>query len=190
MYEPEVELKGLHDEIVEEQARENRLAQRVALLTAILSTIGAVFSYQSGSTSVDAEMLKSASIAKLTQATDQWAYYQAKSTREYISEAAGRQTDDAAKREAFLADARRYAAEKEGVRQEAQKLQAEAANLDREANAVLRPHHKMALAMAMIQVAIALASITVLTRRRWLLAGSLGAAGLAIVMAASGLLFK
>jgi cell division protein FtsN len=84
--ETELDIKALHEEIVEERARGDSLAQRVALLTAILSTIGAVFSFQSGSTSVEAEVLKSDSVAKLTQASDQWAYYQAKSTREFTPE--------------------------------------------------------------------------------------------------------
>lgn len=188
--EAELDVRGLHEELLEERARGDSLAQRVALLTAILSTIGAVFSYQSGSTSVEAEMLKSSSIAKLTQASDQWAYYQAKSTREFISRSAARQTEDPQKREEFLADARRYEAEKEEVRREAEKLQGEAFRLDREASATLKPHHKMALAMALVQIAIALASITVLTRKRWLLAGSIGSAILALGMAASGLLGK
>jgi hypothetical protein len=186
--ETDLEIKGLHEEMVEERARADRLAQRVALLTAILSSIGAVFSYQSSSTSVEAEVLKSSSIARLTQATDQWAYYQAKSTREFISRSAARQTGDAQQRREFLADAERYAREKEEVRKEAEKLQAEAQRLDGEANAMLKPHHKMALAMTLVQIAIALASITALTRKRWLLIGSIGAAALALAMAANGLL--
>ncbi|WP_019143088.1 DUF4337 domain-containing protein [Noviherbaspirillum massiliense] len=186
--ETEIEVRGLHEQMLEEESRENRLAQRIALLTAILSTIGAVFSYQSGSTSVEAEILKSSSIAKLTQASDQWAYYQAKSTREFISRSAARQTEDPQKRDEFLNDAKRYEAEKEEVRREAEHLKAQADKLDAEADAMLRPHHKMALAMTLVQIAIALASITVLTRKRWLLAGSIGAALLALATAATGLL--
>lgn len=184
--EVELELKAPHEEMLEEEARENQLAQRIALLTAILSTIGAVFSFQSGSTSMEAEMLKSSSIAKLTQASDQWSYYQAKSTREFISRTAALQAADPTQKASLLADARHYEMEKEQVRQNAEKFQAEAGKLDAEANALLKPHHKMALAMALVQIAIALASITVLTRKRWLLAGAVGAALIAVATAGSG----
>ena len=40
---------------------------------------------------------------------------------------------------------------------------------DELAEKAFHPHHLLALAMTFIQVAIALASITVLTKRRWLL---------------------
>lgn len=185
--ETELEIKALHEEIVEERARGDSLAQRVALLTAILSTIGAVFSFQSGSTSVEAEVLKNDSVAKLTQASDQWAYYQAKSTREFISRTAAAQAADPQRKAEFDAEANRYAAEKEDVRKEAEALQKEAMHLNAEATALLKPHHRLALAMALVQIAIALASITALTRRRWLLVSSIAAALLAFGVAASSL---
>lgn len=188
MEETDLEVKGLHDELLEERARESQLAQRIALLTAILSTIGAVFSFQSNNTGVEAEVLKSSSIAKVTQASDQWAYYQAKATREYLSNTAAIQTDDFHKKQSFLADAKRYEAEKEEIRQEALKLEKEAIILDAEAAATLRPHHRMTLAMVFVQIAIALALITALTRKRWLLAGAMGSALLAMATAISGVI--
>ncbi|MBK4735862.1 DUF4337 domain-containing protein [Noviherbaspirillum pedocola] len=188
MEETDLEVKGLHDELVEERARESRLAQRIALLTAILSSIGAVFSFQSNNTGVEAEVLKSSAIAKMTQASGQWAYYQAKATREYLSSSAAIQTDDLRKKATFLADAKRYDAEKEEVRSEALKLEAEARQLDAEAAATLRPHHRMALAMVFVQIAIAMASITALTRKRWLLVGAVGSALLGLATAVSGLM--
>jgi hypothetical protein len=44
----------------------------------------------------------------------------------------------------------------------------------------MHPHHKLAQAMTLIQIAISLASITVLTRRKWLfvVAGVAAAGGL------------
>lgn len=183
----EIEIRAAHEELLEEEARQLGFAQRIALLTALLSTIGAVFSYQSGHTSMEVELLKSASIAKLTEASDQWSYYQAKSTREFISETAARQTDDPARKAAFLADAARYTAEKEKVKASANELRAESDKLDAESKDILRPHHRMAMSMTLIQISIALASITALTRNRWLFVCSLASALSAVGIAAWGI---
>src|SRR5581483_3884445 len=78
-----------HEEMVEHSAHTDGLAQRVALTTAVLATIGALFGYQAGQVSTEAMLLKNDSIAKMTLASDQWAYYQAKSTREFIATSLG-----------------------------------------------------------------------------------------------------
>jgi hypothetical protein len=39
-------------------------------------------------------------------------------------------------------------------------------HLNAKATALLKPHHRLVLAMALVQIAIALASISALTRRR------------------------
>jgi hypothetical protein len=57
------------------------LGQYVAMFTAILSTLGAVVSYQSGSSQNEAMLYKNAAVLKKAQASDQWNYYQAKSTK-------------------------------------------------------------------------------------------------------------
>ena len=46
----------------------------------------------------------------------------------------------------------------------------------------LHPHHRLAQSMTLVQIAIALASITVLTKKRWLLAlaGAAAAGGMAL----------
>src|SRR4051812_24444563 len=76
-----------HEEAVEHGARFDTLAQRVALTTAILATVGALFGYQSGQVESEAMLRKNDSIAKMTVASDRWAYYQAKSTRQFMSTA-------------------------------------------------------------------------------------------------------
>ncbi|MFD2272302.1 DUF4337 family protein [Undibacterium arcticum] len=73
--------------------------------------------------------------------------------------------------------------EKAEVQAEAQKLQAESRKLGEESEAKLKPHERLALALTFIQIAIALAAITVLTKRRWLLWGSVAAAAIGMVTA-------
>ena len=57
--------------------------------------------------------------------------------------------------------------------------------LSEQSEAKLRPHERLALAMTFIQIAVALAAITVLTRRTWLLWGSVASAGVGIIAAAT-----
>jgi hypothetical protein len=51
------------------------LAQRIALMTAILATIGTLISYQSGSAQNEAMFLKNQSILKQAEASDQFACF-------------------------------------------------------------------------------------------------------------------
>ena len=52
-----------------------------------------------------------------------------------------------------------------------------------DSEAKLRPHERLALALTFLQIAIALAAITVLTKRRWLLWSSVASATIGIVTA-------
>jgi len=55
-----------------------------------------------------------------------------------------------------------------------------------ESAAKIHPHHRWELAMTLFQIAISLASITILTRKRWLYvaSGVAGAAGIGLAAAA------
>lgn len=172
-----VHVHAAHEHAVEHEAEHgDGLAQKVALLTAILATIGALFSYQASSTQTEATLLKNSSIAKQTQAADQWAYFQAQSTKAYIAETAAAQASDPAVKARFAADAARHNAEKTVIQKDAQKLEAQAKAFDDESEQLMRPHHRLARGMTLLQIAVALASITVLTRKKWLFVAALLAA--------------
>ena len=184
MAEEEYEVAGLHEKLLEEEAEKGQLAQKIALLTAILATIGAVFSYQSGAKQNEALFLKNQSILKQSEASDAWAYYQAKSTKAHLDQLALVLLTDPAQKARFQADLQKQQTQQAAQLQKAQALQQESRELSERSEQVLRPHERMALAMTLIQIAVAMASITVLTQRRWLLAVSLvsalGGIGLAI----------
>lgn len=185
--EEEYEMPTPHEHAVEEAAEHESdgLAQRVALMTAILSTIGALISYQSGSAQNEAMFLKNQSILKQAEASDQWAYYQSKSTKSHLDEAMAALATAPELKAHFLSDRDREDKAKAEIQREAKKLQAESRKLGEESEAKLRPHERMALGLTFIQIAVALAAITVLTRKRWLIWGSLGSAMIGIVTAVS-----
>ena len=66
----------------------DNFAGKIAVMTAIMATIGALFSYQAGSSESMAAMNKNDAAIKKTEAANQWNYYQAKSSRQNLAELA------------------------------------------------------------------------------------------------------
>lgn len=178
--EEEYEVPSPHEHALEEEAEHDGLAQKIALMTAILATIGAMISYQSGSAQNEAMFLKNESILTQAKASDQWALYQAKSTKGHIAEATAALATDPAVKAKFQADALKEQHDKESVKAIASKLEEESRELGERSEAKLRPHERLAAALTFIQIAVALAAITVLTRKRWLVWGSVIAAAIGI----------
>jgi uncharacterized protein DUF4337 len=124
-----------------------------------------------------------------TKATDQWAYYQAKNIRRHedevfldlLSVSTPQDKDVAAKaREKYAQEASRYQGEQKDLEDEAQKLEKEVALEQRRAD-------RFDLGEVVLEVALVVTSITLLTRRKlyWGLGIALGIAGISV--AASGL---
>jgi hypothetical protein len=176
----EFEVQGQHDHAVEHAAHEGNLGRWVAMLTAILATIGAIISYQSGSSESLGLELKNEAILKKSEASDQWAYYQAKGIKQVIMEHAVGASD--AERAALAAEAKRYATEKTDIQKKAQAFDEEARTHDAASVRAVAPHRHLAQALALVQVAIAMAALTVLTGQLWLL-------GFSVVSALTGIGF-
>ena len=163
----EFEVQGPHDHAVEHAAHTDALGRNVAMFTAILATIGAIISYQnSGSESLGLEF-KNEAILNKAEASDEWAYYQAKGVKEVV--VAHAPAANEAERAALAAESRRYADDKADIQKSARAFDARAQAADAASARAFEPHHHLAQALALVQVAIALAALTVLTRQRWLL---------------------
>lgn len=176
---------GPHDHAVEHAAAHggsDKFSGNIAVTTAILATIGALFGYQGGATQNDAAMFKNnAAIAK-TEAANRWNYYQAKSNKQNLAELA--MTLPNVDPDKYRADVARYKAEKEDIRKEAEKWEAKSVEWDKKSDTVLHQHHQWALATTAEQIAIALAAITLLTNRRWLLLSTYAVAVAGIALGA------
>jgi hypothetical protein len=183
----EFEVRGPHDEALEhaghgEHAHHGPVASfegRIAVMTAVLATIGAIFSYQGGSTEGLALYYKNEAAIRKTEAANQWSYYQAKGEKENLAELGAALTASDPKANAkFTADVDKYVKEKAEIFAKAQSLEKSVDEADKMSEAQLHLHHRWAQATTLTQVAISLAAITLLTRRRWLLLTSYGVAGL------------
>ncbi|HEC54055.1 MAG TPA: DUF4337 domain-containing protein [Gammaproteobacteria bacterium] len=160
--------------------RGDNFASRIAVMTALMATLGAMLSYQAGSTESEAAMDKNNAAIIKTEAANQWNYYQAKSSRQNLAELATHIPGvDAAH---YKDEIERYKSQKEDVRKQAEKLEAASREWDEKSEQALHQHHRWAQAMTAIQIAISLAAITLLTRREWLKRMSYTAAGVAVVL--------
>lgn len=64
--------------------RGDNFASRIAVMTALIATLGAMLSYQAGSTESEAAMDKNNAAIFKTEAANQWDYYQAKSMEQAL----------------------------------------------------------------------------------------------------------
>jgi hypothetical protein len=164
-----IHVHGAHDHAVEHEAHKTSLGQQVAIFSAVLATVGAIVSFFGGHTQNNAILFKNEALLERAHATDAWNFYQAKSLKQNMAEIAAVSVTDPKVAEKYRAEAERYKKEKAEVEQDARKHDAAFEKWYHESEHALHPHHYLAISMTLLQIAIALASITVLTQKRWLL---------------------
>jgi hypothetical protein len=172
MSEHGIHVHGAHDHAVEHEAHKSSLGQQVAIFSAVLATVGAIVSFFGGDTQNKAMLYKNEAVLERAEATDQWNFYQAKSMKQNMAEIAAAGATDPKVAEKYANEAKRYAAEKKEVEADAKKHEVAYKKWNEESEHALHPHHYLAMSMTLLQIAIALASITVLTQKRWLLVGA------------------
>jgi hypothetical protein len=181
----EFEVHGPHDHAVEHAGAHGSdpNASRIAVMTAILASIGAISSYQSGANENLALFYKNEAAIHKTEAANQWAYYQAKGEKQNLAELGAALSESTPTAHAkFLADAQRYKSEKEPIRAHAEAVEKEVEKDNASSESLLHQHHRWAQATTLIQISIALAAITLLTRKRWLRRVSVGVAALGVAV--------
>ena len=185
---PEVDTDKLREAIDEEIEKEGkggaRLVRWIALTTAILAALAAIASLEAGATVNEALVLKTESTKLQSQASDQWAYYQAKGIKGDVVQASATSWTAAGKTPPanIASETARYSAQQDTIREKAKELENERDAKSHEADELLERHHHYAGAVALFQVAIALGAIAALTRVRAVWLGSLlvGGAGIGL----------
>ena len=164
MEEAEVPLEHLHEEIHHsaEHSGEDWISW-VALSTAILAVLAAIAGLLSGKHANEAMMSQ-------IEASDQWGYYQAKSIKASVLDA--KIALSTAPNESDTTKRDRYEKEQEEIKTEAEHKQAEA-------KSNFHQHEVFARGVTMFQIAIAIAAISALTRKRrfWIVSLLFGIAG-------------
>jgi hypothetical protein len=108
-------------------------------------------------------------------------FYQAKSSKQNLAElGATLTTGDAQSR--YQGEIERYKKEKEEIMVAAKKLEDAGKEASERSAAAMHVHHRWAQAMMLIQIAIALAAITILTRNKAIGIGAVSVGGVSIAV--------
>jgi hypothetical protein len=187
--ETEVDTERMHEAIHEELEREGgAFLKRIAVSTALFAALAAIVSLRAGGTVNEALILKTESTTLQAQASDQWAYYQAKGIKanvlaamESAWAAAGKPAPPALEEQRA-----RYVQEQATITAAAHKLEEQRDEKSKEADHLIHQHHIFANAVALLQVCIAVSAVAALTRNRMIWFGSLllGLAGAVLFLMA------
>ena len=172
MEESELPLEHLHEHVKEHAEHSGAVwISWVALSTAILAVLAAIAGLLSG---------KHANEAMVSQieASDQWSYYQAKSIKASVLDA--KMSLGGAPNESDQSKRDRYEKEQEEIKAEAEHKEAAA-------KSNFHKHEVFARGVTMFQIAIAIAAISVLTKKRrfWIVSLLFGAIGCAFLVLAA-----
>jgi Domain of unknown function (DUF4337) len=164
MEEAEIPLEHLHEEVHHsaEHSSEEWISW-VALSTAILAVLAAIAGLLSGKHANEAMMSQ-------IEAADQWNYYQAKGIKAAVLDA--KMSLGGTPTEEDRGKAERYQDEQKEIQKDANEKQAEA-------KSNFHQHEVFARSVTMFQIAIAIAAISALTRKRtfWIVGLFFGVAG-------------
>jgi Na+/glutamate symporter len=157
------------------------MINQIALFTAVIATVGALFGYMGGATQANAGLFKNNAAIKKTEASNQWNYFQSKSTKQSLAELA-RDLAPEDKKAFYQGKIDRYEKEKGDIKLVADKMELEATEWDKQSDEQMHQHHRWAQSTTVLQVSIALAAIALLTKKKWLEIAMFiaGGAGLAV----------
>jgi hypothetical protein len=179
---PEIDTDKLRETIDEEiEHGGGNLLRGIALSTALLAAMAAIASLEAGGTVNEALALKTEATRLQAEASDQWAYYQAKGLKAAVVDAEKNMWAalDKTPPAELNASGERYVEDQKKSKEKAEELERERDDRGKEADALMHHHHFYAQAVALLQVSIALGAVAALTRKRlvWIGSALLGVAG-------------
>ena len=183
MSEHQVEIPSEHVEHTKHLSRD--VAVAVAIMAIIAASIGSLQETESA----HALGLKNESVLLQTRASDQWAFFQAKSVKKNGYLIAAQQAKMAGQNDAdFAAKVEKYANEENEVQAEAKKLETESHEKWELSSHHTHRQHTLTLALTLVHVGIAISSLALFTSRRialhgalFLVAGGIGVAAFAFL---------
>ena len=157
----------------------------VGVATAILAVIAAIGALQSGLLVNEALIQKNEQIGLLTQASDQWNYYQAEGLKSLLYKTAAQALPPSSPvAQDDIKQGKHYKEKQTELQAEAQRLASEAETRSKAADRFLDRHHVFAYCVSLCQIAIALSAVAALTKRAhiWSLGLCAGAGGLLFLL--------
>ncbi len=186
MSEDGFHVHGVHEHEMEHAAQgvhgdAGGMVNQIAMFTAVIATVGAIFSYMGGFTQANAGLFKNNAAISKTKASNQWNFFQAKSTKQSLAEVSRDLSPDDRK-VFYQSKMDRYEKEKNEIKGVAEGLEKESLDWDERSEFQMHQHHRWAQATTVLQVSIAMAAIALLTRKKWLEWAMFGAAGVGVAV--------
>jgi Domain of unknown function (DUF4337) len=152
------------------------VSMTIAVLAVAAATIGSLETIESGA----AGSAKNEAVLQQSKASDQWAFYQAKSLKKNLFELAAAQSP--VKADDYAREAKRYDDESSEIQKEAKELEHRSGEALEQADHHEHRHHVLTAGVTFLHVSIAVATISIITKgQRWPWYASL-------VLAAAGVL--
>ena len=176
---------GPHEHELEHQAHGgDAFAARIAVMTAIFATLGAMFGYRAAHTQNDALLYKNEAAIQQDRGVRPVELLPGEEQQAEPGRARRDARHRRRRRARIRGEAERYKKEKEEIEQgRAQARGTVEGGRGTKSEGSMHVHHRWAQSMTLIQVSIALAAITLLTRNRGLQYLSYAAAAGAVVVA-------
>ncbi len=173
-----------HAEHLAHEGAHDRFVSRLAVLVAGLAVLAAVSgNLESIETTAALSATGEATLSQ-DEATDAWGEYQADSLKRHLYTLAADLNPAAAA--TYIKTAKEQAGKQAAIRARAEAAQARRVDLISESRRHESRHHWLTGAATLFEIAIALATVSLVTRRQWLWLGSaaLGIGGLALLATA------
>ena len=130
------------------------MINQIAMFTAIIATVGAIFAYMGGATQANAGLFKNNAAIKKTEASNQWNYFQSKSTKQSLAEVS-RDLSPEDEQGVYQAKIDRYEKEKKDIKVDAEGSRSSPRTGTSRADEQMHQHHRWAQATTVLQVSIA-----------------------------------
>ncbi|MDD2266261.1 DUF4337 family protein [Sulfuricurvum sp.] len=159
------------EEVKHLEKEEAKWLSYISLSTAIIAIVTALAGLYESQVTSKTILLKNEAVLYQGQASDQWSYYQSKGIKGHIYEVSAevypKQSEEFAKK------AEKYKKEQEKIKQDAHRLEAIRDQKSAESERYYEKHHILSFAITFLQISIAVASISALTRNKKFWLGSL-----------------
>jgi hypothetical protein len=172
--------------VAEAHAQGGVNAAIVPLSIAIMAVIAAVFGSLETTWSSRAVLARSSAAVRQGEASDLWAFFQARSIKKNMYEIAASQSSGEAS--ALSGKAEQYAVQEADLEKQARAKEAQVRDAEKESDEAMERHHRLTLATNIVHLAIALASVSILMRKRWLWIGSLVVVAAGVVTGITGVI--
>lgn len=149
----------------EEQER-SKFNNWIAITISIYAVLTAIAGLKEGQVTTETLLEMDNAVLYQAQASDQWSFYQAKSIKGEIYKTSGVNVTDPNTKKEYDANVKRYDSEKAEVQKTAEELEKKRDAKMNETNHFIHQHHSAGLALVFFQIAIVLASVSSLLRKK------------------------